>query len=438
MDEVAILTRRLARAKMEIAQLESIIEVRSRSLFVAEKELVESAESLARILETLRSAVIIVDEEGQITRANPASAALFQASGAEELIGQSLLQFILTSGKVAITSATDLLGAHREVIVSSPNGEDRHALLAATALTCEDGKTQSIVCVAADISDQKRLEVELRHAQKLESVGQLAAGIAHEINTPIQFVGDSLTFLQESHEDLEKLWAAHAALRKAGASHEDFKPLVERIEEVEEEIDKEFLDEETPDAFQRAIDGIQRVAKIVGAMKEFAHPGNHEMAPADLNRAIATTLTVAKAEYKYVAVMSTALEDLPPVMCHIGDINQVVLNLVVNAAHAIEAGLEGSDGRGEIQVATQSDGEFVRISVSDNGPGIPADIVGRIFDPFFTTKGVGKGTGQGLALAHSIIVERHHGEISLETAAGEGTTFHVRIPIMPEAIGVAA
>ena len=438
MDDVDILNRRLARAKAEIARLESIIEVRSRSLFLAEKELNETADSLARILETLRSAVIIVDETGSITRANPASAELLQVSDVKELIGSSIMSFIRNDEGQRISTVLDLLGDHREVTILNEGGHDRYALLAAAELVCDEGELQSIVCVAADISDKKRMEVELRHAQKLESVGQLAAGIAHEINTPIQFVGDSLTFLQESHQDVAELRSPYDELMTAAEQHADLKPLLERIKEAEEDIDREFLDEETPGAFRRAIAGIDRVAKIVSAMKEFAHPGDQEMAPADLNRAISTTLTVAKAEYKYVAELETDLQDLPPVVCHLGDINQVVLNLVVNAAHAIEARLAGSDERGKIMVATRRDGSFVEVSVSDDGSGIPDDVVKRIFDPFFTTKAVGRGTGQGLALTHSIIVERHGGEVSVETVLGEGTTFHVRIPIESEVENVAA
>jgi signal transduction histidine kinase len=180
---------------------------------------------------------------------------------------------------------------------------------------------------------------------------------------------------------------------------------------------------------ERADDGVQRVATIVRAMRDFAHAPTAAKAPVDVNAALRSALVVASNEYKYIADVQTELGELPPVMCDGGDINQVFLNLVVNAAHAIVDANRGRARRGTIRVRTVAEGDHVRVSVSDTGTGIAPEVADRIYDPFFTTKDVGRGTGQGLAIARQIVVERHGGSIDFETQAGRGTTFHVRLPV---------
>jgi two-component system NtrC family sensor kinase len=209
----------------------------------------------------------------------------------------------------------------------------------------------------------------------------------------------------------------------------DAKVAARRVMSLSDEVDAEFLRAEVPAAIERAIDGIGRVSRIVRAMKAFAHPGQSELAPADLNAAIETTLTVARNEYRYVADVETHFGDVPQVYCNIGDINQVVLNLIVNAAHAIEARVRGTDERGRIDVTTTLHGNEVLVRIADTGCGIPDAARARVFDPFFTTKEVGKGTGQGLSLAYNIIVTRHGGRITFETEEGVGTTFQIALPL---------
>jgi signal transduction histidine kinase len=281
-----------------------------------------------------------------------------------------------------------------------------------------------------EVADRERMEIELRLAQKLESVGQLAAGIAHEINTPVQYVSDSLHFLKGACEDYRRLLErCRIGLRNAH-SMPDVEALRVTLAEEEEAADLAFLDEQVPKAFDRVFDGTSRVASIVRAVKEFAHHDSGAMAPADVNRAMVSTLTVSRSEYKGVAVLETDFGTLPPVRCLIGDLNQVFLNLIVNATHAIaDRARPVGDSLGTIRVATRVDGEEVVISVSDSGCGIPETIRDRVFDPFFTTKEVGRGTGQGLALSRSIVVERHGGSLTFETEVGRGTTFFVRLPI---------
>ncbi|MEA2269755.1 MAG: two-component system, NtrC family, sensor kinase, partial [Solirubrobacteraceae bacterium] len=279
------------------------------------------------------------------------------------------------------------------------------------------------------IAERERMELELRLAQKLEAVGQLAAGMAHEINTPIQFVGDTVRFLEESFTDVLKLVEDYRSGLAAAAEGRPHDEIAREIAEAEEIADLEYLQERIPKSFERAFDGVGRVATIVRAMREFAHPPTTEMAPVQLNEAIDNTLIVAANEYRYIADVDTELAELPPVICNVGDVNQVILNLVVNASHAIKDRVGDSGGKGAIHVATRMDGDEVVVTVADNGSGIPDDVAPRIFDPFFTTKDVGRGTGQGLAIARTIVTERHGGSLTFTTVAGEGTTFEVRLPV---------
>lgn len=281
-----------------------------------------------------------------------------------------------------------------------------------------------------EMSWRSAMELELRQAQKLESVGRLAAGIAHEINTPIQFVSDSCHFLSGATSDLSTAVAAYRALLNGlGDGTVDRSEVSERVEALEEESDVVYLLENLPLAVSRSLEGAERVAKIVSAMKAFAHPERRDKAAADINHAVTSTLTISANEYKYVADVRTELGVLPPVICHVGEINQVILNVVVNAAHAIEDVVRGTGRKGEIVVRTAVEGEYVQIAISDTGGGIPDAIVEKIFDPFFTTKEIGKGTGQGLAIARSVMVDKHGGRLTLETEVGRGTTFTLWLPI---------
>ncbi|MCC6901889.1 MAG: response regulator [Polyangiaceae bacterium] len=278
-----------------------------------------------------------------------------------------------------------------------------------------------------EAAERARIEVELRLAQKLEAVGQLASGIAHEINTPIQYVSDSLHFLKNATSDMRGLIEAYRNERPRLEAVSTGAEALARLAEAEDAADLEYLDEALPQALQRVFEGVGQVAKLVRSMKEFAHPGQRELAPADLRRGIENTVTVARNEYKYVADLVLELEEIPPVTCNAGELNQVFLNLIVNAAHAI-ADRGEPEVRGTITIRTALDGEMVRVSIGDTGCGIPEAAQQRIFEPFFTTKEVGRGTGQGLAIARNII-EQHGGSIAFESQQGQGTTFHIRLPV---------
>src|SRR5688572_27001632 len=294
-----------------------------------------------------------------------------------------------------------------------------------------------------DVTDQRRLENELAQAQKLESVGRLAAGVAHEINTPVQFVSDSVSFVREAMDDLSEIVDKYRELRNATQSEdnrvENVAAAAKAAAEAEDDVDLDYILENAPVALDRARDGLGRVAAIVRSMKEFAHPDRKEMSAVDLNQAISSTLVIATPEYKYVAEVETDFAEIPPVVCYAGEVNQVVLNLIVNAAHSIGDVVKDTQGKGKIRVSTRVVDDCVEIAIGDSGKGIPPEVRSRIFDPFFTTKEVGKGTGQGLAIARTVVVDKHGGTLHFETEMGKGTTFFIRLPINgPQSASAAA
>jgi signal transduction histidine kinase len=286
-----------------------------------------------------------------------------------------------------------------------------------------------IIVLVRNITERKVMQNQLSQAQKMESIGQLAAGMAHEINTPTQFLGDNIHFLQDAFNDMRGLLVAWRQLH-AAALNADADGSAHQAAECMDKIDVDYYLEEIPAAIRQSLGGVDRIASIIRSIKDFAHPDAGEKRAVDLNKAIQSTITVAHSEWKYVAEVETDFDSkLPLVFCFQGDINQVILNLLVNAAHAIADVVgENSEEKGRIRVATKWDDPWVDIRVSDTGTGIPESIRSRIFDPFFTTKEVGRGTGQGLAIAHTVVVEKHGGTISFETETGKGTTFIVRLP----------
>ena len=291
------------------------------------------------------------------------------------------------------------------------------------------GEKRALISLLLDITERKKLELNLQHAQELEAVGGLAVGIAHEINTPIQFVGDNLRFLQDAFRSLQDLLAKYEDLRMAAGAGGIDGGLLAEVSRAAEETDIEYLTEELPKALAQSLDGVERVATIVKAMKEFAHPEQKEKQAADLNQALSSTLVVAGNELRCVADVETDFGDLPPVECHVGDLNQVFLNLLINAAHAIGAVVNGTGTKGTIRVRTWREGGWVRIAVADTGCGIAEAIRDKVFQPFFTTKGVGRGTGQGLAISRSIVVDKHGGTLTFQSEVGRGSTFMIGLPV---------
>ena len=283
--------------------------------------------------------------------------------------------------------------------------------------------------ITLDTTKQTKLQAELRQAQKLQSVGRLAAGVAHEINTPVQYVQDSVQFLRESIGELFTVIEHHRAVTRSVLDGTSSIELAQKAAAADEQSDLGYLTEQVPPSLDRAFDGLERVATIVRSMKAFAHPEGMDRAAIDLNAGISNTLEIARSEYKYVADVELDLGELPPVPCHGSEINQVILNVVVNAAHAIGNVVAGTGRRGTISIKTRKVDSSAEIVISDTGAGIPDAIRDSIFDPFFTTKGVGHGSGQGLAIARSVIAEKHGGTLTFESAIGVGTTFTIRLPL---------
>jgi len=315
-----------------------------------------------------------------------------------------------------------------------PEGDERFLGLTVNPLNGDDKSILGLTIIGADITDRKNMESQLQQSHKMEAIGQLAAGIAHEINTPVQFVGDNTRFFQDSFDDLIQVIKKQQEALSAARSNSLTDELVEETQQLIEECDLEYLEEEIPLAIEQSLKGVERIAKIVQAMKIFAHPGMVAKEPVDINREIEKTITITRNEWKYVADLKTDFEEsLPLVPIFRAEFNQVILNMIVNAAHAIaEKNKDNQSENGTIHIRTIHEGNQAKICIGDTGAGIPEDIRHKIFDLFFTTKEPGKGTGQGLAISHSVIVKKHNGTLTLESPEGKGTTFTIGLPLEAE------
>jgi PAS domain S-box-containing protein len=397
--------------------------------FTEKKLLREARERLEALLEFAPAFIIGITPDAKIEFINRT---LPQYSR-QETIGTSWLQYFEPARHALMTSVLETVYAKGttetfEVATPGPDGSllyfESHI-----APVQVDGTIVGAVLVSQEVTERKRAHAELVAGRQMALLGTLAAGVAHEINTPIQFVGDSIQFLRTSTQDLFTLHDRLRELRRSARDGAPLEGLILAVEMAEQEADLPYLRENMPDAFDRCVEGLNHVATIVRSLKDFAHPPNKEKMPADLNRAVQTSLTIARNEYKYVADVETDFHELPPVMCHVNEIGQVLLNILINAGHAIADVVRGTDRRGLITVSTRLEGETAVIAIHDSGGGIPENIQARIFDPFFTTKDVGKGTGQGLAIALSTVKDGHGGNLTFESKAGEGTTFFIRLPI---------
>ncbi len=388
-----------------------------------------------QVIDTTNDAFLAVTTSGKILEWNAQAEKLFGWSRSEA-VGMQLQETLFPP-----SGESDDRGGLQKIIVAQQSG-DRIELSAQS----RDGRVLPVeVSVSTmlrgssfvfnmfihDISNRRELQVQLAHAQKLESIGQLSAGIAHEINTPTQYVGDNARFVQEALGDVLVVLAAYRNLADAARAGKGISEALAAADAAIEEADLDYLTVELCSAIDQSLEGIDRVTKIVRAMKEFSHPGATVKTPTDMNGAIKNTITVATNEWKYVAHIETDFDaSLPFVPCLPGDFNQVILNLIVNSAHSIADRLgESSCDKGTIRLATYSENDWAVIKISDTGTGIPEEIVSRIFDPFFTTKEVGVGSGQGLAIAHSVIVDKHNGTIAVENLPESGVCFTIRLPL---------
>jgi len=397
------------------------------------------------ILNAIHAGIIIIDPETRkIVSCNPAALDMIGTTE-DQVIGNACHSFICPSQ----TNSCDLLDDNRTIVrvekeLITVDGTKLPILITVSRIKL-NGK-EHLLETFIDLSEQKKaelerlgLELEMNQSRKLEAVGSLAAGIAHEINTPIQFVGDNTNFMSDSFKSLMSLIKAYEGLWQKANSGADIAELDHERVTAEEEADIVYLKAEIPSAIEQTLDGVKRVSKIVRAMKDFAHSDQGVKSTNDLNAMLESTLTVARNELKYVADVTTNFDQgLPDIDCYRDELNQVFLNLLINASHAI-LGVVGDESaqKGLITVSTQLDNNDVVVRISDTGTGIPKSVRERIFDPFFSTKEVGKGTGQGLAIARRIVVDKHVGSLDFETEEGKGTTFIIRLPItVPETVEV--
>lgn len=397
----------------------------------------DQVEMLRSVIDCMPSGVVVVDEEGGLVIHNAAArntlASRFMPL--ERCWGQREV-FDVDGQRRLAPRETPLHRALQgeicdgvEVLVKTPANREAVLRMNSRPMLQVDRGRLWAVGVFQDISEeiaagrhQRELERQLQQAQKMESLGQLASGIAHEINTPTQYIADNVRFLGDAFEGLLSSVDAVVAAMEAGRIGPE---VVGELRDRFEDAEVSFFREEVPLALEQSLEGLDRVASIVRAMKEFTHPSTSKE-PTDLDHVVKTTVAMAKNEYKYVADLALELDgDLPRVACVAGEISQVLLNLVVNAAHAIE---EAARERGLITIRTRGLDDGVEIDVEDNGAGIPGHVVDRVFDPFFTTKPVGKGTGQGLALAFDVLVRKHGGRLDVRSTPGVGTVFTVFVP----------
>lgn len=402
----------------------------------AEEELREAHAETEQLLTAIHSILIWVHPSGRVARWNNAAEEVFGID-AESVVGKPFTECGINwnwteiSRDIARCKEDEMPVRIDDVPYIRRDGKDGFIGATFTPIFSDNGEWGGFLMLAAETTERKILESQLAQAQKLESIGQLAAGIAHEINTPTQYVGDNLRFFHDAYEDMAKLLESYSGLLQSAKKGEPTEGLVGKIDKLAEEIDLDYLREEIPKAIEQSLDGVGRVAKIVRAMKEFSHPGSEEKTAVDINKAIESTITVARNEWKYFAELETDFDPtLPLVPILPGDFNQVVLNMIVNAAHAIADVVgDGSQEKGKIKIVTRKTGDHVEIRISDTGAGIPEEIRHKVFDPFFTTKEVGKGTGQGLAISRNVVVDKHGGSISLESEEGKGATFIISLPL---------
>ena len=391
-----------------------------------------SEETTRALLNAPTFAAVLMDKHGVIMECNEYAATAFDVVE-EEAVGTYLTKSMkpemaevfddaharVVNTSQAVTRTFSLHRRHYEIMLFPILGPD-HVSVTRLAFYLRDN------------TDEKEQEQQNSQDQRLASIGQLAAGIAHEINSPLQYITNYTQFLNEAFTDLKGLLEGYAGLMEKASACEGAAELIAEAHRMVKDADLDFMLEEIPNALKHTTDGIAWVTKIVRSMKELSHPGQVDMSPVDLNKAVEASITVSRNEWKYAAELESEFdEDLPLVTCMGGEINQAVLNLIVNAAHAVADTGAGQDGapKGIVGVRTRRDGDMAEITITDTGTGIPEDIQARIFDPFFTTKDVGKGTGQGLAIAYSVIVKKHKGSLTFQTEQGRGTSFVISIPI---------
>jgi PAS domain S-box-containing protein len=396
-------------------------------------------EELKLILSSIVDCVITLNSAGKILFANNSACDLFGMTR-EDMTGSlifNLFQVLDQSDNLVLFNPVDYLqnksngNLHQELAIETHKGYKKIINASFSEINNPLGNFQGIVFVFNDITEKNRIESQMKLSQNMESLGQLAAGIAHEINTPMQFIGDNYYFIKDGFNSfIDYFKEIDLELNKIDINplYSDFKNI---IKAKYESLDIEYLCDEIPKAIESTQNGVERVRTIVLAMKNFAHPSGKIKSLNNINHGIKDTVIISRNEWKYIADLETKFEpNLQLINCCLDEINQVMLNLVINSAQAIAESVKNNHNlKGKITIETRNEGEFIEIIISDTGCGIPKDKLSRIYDPFFTTKIVGKGTGQGLAITHNIIVNNHNGKIFVDSIVGSGTTFKLVLPV---------
>ncbi|RMF42297.1 MAG: hybrid sensor histidine kinase/response regulator [Planctomycetota bacterium] len=419
------------------AQLEQQLESQCVSLDRTRMDLASAHALFQSTLDALSSELAVLDDHGTILHVNQAWQEDNGGSpmvGAACQVGTNYVEFLRSLGEEDTPAASKLIDGLEQVL------EGRESIVMEYECSCGETGTRyytvrinrftetsggTIVLTHDDVTEFKTMEKQLNQAQKLEALGQLAAGVAHEINTPMQYLGDNISLMRnclrqvfEALDELDRL-----ATDQAGPQRQDLQQWRQRFGLSQVQSDLEA-------ALDDCQEGYERVTSITRAMKQFSHPGKAAMESVNLNELVVAACTVTRNRWKYVAELKTDLDaELGLCQCNVGEVNQVLLNLIVNACDAMAEKHENDDQQlGQLILRTRDEGAYVRLEVADTGTGIPAQIRERIFDPFFTTKDVGKGTGQGLSICYNVVVNSHNGSISVDSAEGHGTTFVVRLP----------
>jgi len=407
----------------------------------AEEALQSEKEELSVTLRSITDGVITTDLEDKINLVNNAAEDII---GVEQkwLLGKSV--FSVLEFHKDKPAPEEKENAHSNYTGNSPeehindyltllsrSGRKLTISINSNVLLDQKGKVRGFVYIIRDMTERLKIEKQLSLSQKMESIGRLAAGIAHEINTPMQYISDNTNFLKDAFQSFTTLLTSINESVKDSAAFKDFVEIIKAIRKIQEDFDIPYFISEIPSAIEQTQVGIERVSKIISAMKDFAHPEQREKTYSDLNHGIQVTAAISKNEWKYVADLEMKLDPaLPAISCIPDEINQVILNLIINAVHAIQLVVEKDSGaKGKIIIETKPNTNSVELRISDTGTGIKQENLSKIFDPFFTTKEVGKGTGQGLSIAHDIIVNNHKGSISVESVYGKGATFIIQLPI---------
>jgi len=404
---------------------------------------------LRALLDYLPDTIYFKDRQSRFICVNQSMVQKNRCASAEDMLGQSDFdcftkehaQQAFDDEQRIMQTGEALLGVEEKE--TWPDGRITWVSTSKLPLRNLSGEIIGTFGVSRDITEHKRIEAEHRQmeaqlllSQKLESVGRLAAGIAHEINTPTQFITDNTRFLAEAFQHFARVLAAHRKLVAQVVAGPVAPQAVQALQDLENQEDIDYLLKEVPSTCAQSLEGLARIARIVGAMKDFSHPKSVDKAPTNLVHLLNTTITVSRHEWKYVAeVVTEFAPDLPLVPCVADELSQAVLNLLINAAHAIEevpTTLEGGTKKlGCITLRAFPSDHAVCIEIADTGAGIPEAVRPRIFDPFFTTKGIGKGTGQGLSVVHNVVVHNHGGRIDFTSVVGQGTTFRLFLPLTP-------